>query len=62
MPLPSDGRMVGITGATPLVSNGKTTAFKYSDDSDATLTQKLNEQNAAARPSGSVFMPPGKGR
>ncbi|HZR88402.1 MAG TPA: hypothetical protein VFB02_16460 [Bradyrhizobium sp.] len=56
IPLAADDRMKGITGA-PMVSNGMTTAVKYSDSSEMGLTRKLNSANDAARRTGTVFMP-----
>jgi hypothetical protein len=51
-PLAQDDRMVGITGATPLVTNTKTTAFKASDNADPRLNTKLNSANTSAQRSG----------
>ena len=57
IPLPSDDRMKGIMGTTPIVSNTKTTAFKASDNGDPRLNTKLNSAADAARRGGTVFMP-----
>jgi len=53
----ADDRMKGITGATPLITNGETTAVKQSNNSDPQLNVKLNSQANAARRSGTTYMP-----
>jgi hypothetical protein len=38
-----DNRMAGITSMKPLVSNGMTTAVRYSENSDPQLNVKINK-------------------
>lgn len=53
---PMPDRMAGITGAA--MAKGTTTmTARASDNSDGTLTGKLNAANEAAQRNGSVFMP-----
>jgi hypothetical protein len=56
IPNAADDRMAGITG-NPMAKGTTTITARASDNSDGTLTPKLNAANEAAQRSGSVYMP-----
>lgn len=55
---PMPDRLAGILGA-PMATGTTTLTARASDNTDGTLTPKLNSANEAARRSGSVYMPGG---